>query len=92
MQTGMPSEANRFYVQATPKKKDKMKNVRAAIDHFVNSEENGEAWRKVLDFASVRARARIGLAMYYSFYKCRLYIILLCIFFYYIVILSHFTF
>ena len=46
-----------------------MRNINDAISHFVNGTGNGEAWRKVLDFASVRARARIGLAMYYSFYK-----------------------
>ena len=46
-----------------------MRNVKAAIDHFVNSGEHGEAWRKVLIFAPPRARARIGVSMYYSFYK-----------------------
>ena len=46
-----------------------MKNVRAAIDHFVNNNDHGEAWRRALDFASARARARIGIAMYFSYYK-----------------------
>ena len=46
-----------------------MRNVKAAIDHFVNAGEHGEAWRKVLIFAPPRARARIGVSMYYSFYK-----------------------
>ena len=46
-----------------------MRNVKAAINHFVNNAEHGEAWRKVLLFAPPRARARIGVSMYYSFYK-----------------------
>ena len=56
-------------MQAITNKKNKMKNVRAAIDHFVNNEENGEAWRNILLWAPPRARARIGISMYYSFYK-----------------------
>ena len=35
-----------------------MRNINDAISHFVNGTGNGEAWRKVLDFAPVRARAR----------------------------------
>ena len=46
-----------------------MKDVRAAIDHFVNNEKNGEMWGKVLLGAPPRARVRIGISMYYSFYK-----------------------
>ena len=46
-----------------------MGNINDAVSRFVNNPYNGEAWRTVLDFASVRARARIGLAMYFNVYK-----------------------
>ena len=39
-------------------KEDWVRNINDAISHFVNDTGNGEVWRKVLDFAPVRARAR----------------------------------
>lgn len=46
-----------------------MKDVKAAIDHFLNSKEYGAAWKKILLHAPEMARARIICSMYYSFHK-----------------------
>ena len=46
-----------------------MRDVKAAIDHFVSKEEYGEAWKKILLRAPEMARARIICSMYYSFHK-----------------------
>ena len=49
-----------------------MKDVKAAIDHFVNKKEYGDAWRRILVSAPEMARARIICSMYYSFHKFNL--------------------
>ena len=49
-----------------------MKDVKAAIDHFVNTEEYGDAWKRILLAAPEMARARIICSMYYSFHKFNL--------------------
>jgi len=46
-----------------------MKDVKAAIDHFLNSKEYGAAWKKILLHAPEMARTRIICSMYYSFHK-----------------------
>lgn len=46
-----------------------MKNVKAAINHFINDTEHGEAWKKILLYAPERAGVRIICLMYYSFHK-----------------------
>lgn len=46
-----------------------MKDVKAAIDHFVSKEEYGEAWKEILLRAPEMARARIICSMYYSYHK-----------------------
>ena len=46
-----------------------MRDVKAAIDHFVSKEEYGEAWKEILLRAPEMARARIICSMYYSFHK-----------------------
>jgi len=46
-----------------------MKNVKAAINHFINDTEHGEAWKKILLYAPERAGVRIICSMYYSFHK-----------------------
>ena len=48
-----------------------MRDVKAAIDHFVSKEEYGEAWKKILLRAPEMARARIICSMYYSFHRGR---------------------
>ena len=46
-----------------------MKDIKAAIDHFVNNDEYGEAWKEILLRAPEMTRARIICSMYYSFHK-----------------------
>ena len=46
-----------------------MKDVKAAINHFVNKKEHGEAWKRILLHAPEMARVRIVCSMYYSFHK-----------------------
>ena len=46
-----------------------MRDVKAAIDHFVSKKEYGEAWKEILLRAPEMARARIICSMYYSFHK-----------------------
>ena len=46
-----------------------MRDIGEAVSHFVSNKDNGEAWRRILDLASVRARARVCVAMYYTVYK-----------------------
>ena len=49
--------------------KESMKDVNAAIEHFVCKGEYGEAWKKILLQAPEMARARIICSMYYSLHK-----------------------
>lgn len=49
-----------------------MKNIRAAIDFFLNKRNSGDAWKRVLLCAPERACARIVCSMYYTFHKSNL--------------------
>ncbi len=46
----------------------RLKHTREAIEHFLNDEKHGEAWRKILFEAPAFAMERIACSMYHSVY------------------------
>ena len=56
-------------IRPSKKWENNMKDVKAAIYHFVSQKEYGDAWKKILVSAPEMARARIICSMYYSFHK-----------------------
>lgn len=43
-----------------------LQNQKAAIEHFINDKNNGEAWRRILFEAPAYAMERIAISMYHS--------------------------